>query len=68
MPKIELIHGDCFMGSGTTGLACKNQNRNFLGIEIDLKYFKIAEQRILHVPLPAIQRQVHNRLFDYLGL
>jgi len=34
------------MGSGTTGVACKNLNREFIGIEMDLKYFEIAEQRI----------------------
>jgi len=32
--------------SGTTGVACKNINRNFVGIELDEKYFKIAETRI----------------------
>jgi site-specific DNA-methyltransferase (adenine-specific) len=37
---------DPFMGSGTTGVACKNLNRNFIGIELDEKYFKIAEDRI----------------------
>ena len=37
---------DCFMGSGTTGVACVNTNRNFIGIEIDDGYFKIAESRI----------------------
>ena len=37
---------DPFMGSGTTGVACKNLNRNFIGIELDETYFKIAEQRI----------------------
>jgi DNA modification methylase len=37
---------DPFMGSGTTGVACKNLNRNFIGIELDPKYFKIAEKRI----------------------
>lgn len=37
---------DPFMGSGTTGVACKNLNRNFIGIELDEKYFKIAEERI----------------------
>ena len=37
---------DCFMGSGTTGVACKNLNRDFIGIELDEGYFKIAEERI----------------------
>lgn len=37
---------DFTMGSGTTGVACKNINRNFIGIEMDDKYFDIAENRI----------------------
>ena len=37
---------DCFMGSGTTGVACKNLNRNFIGIEIDEEYFNVAKNRI----------------------
>lgn len=37
---------DFTMGSGTTGVACKNTNRNFIGIEQDENYFKIAEERI----------------------
>jgi len=37
---------DFAMGSGTTGVACKNLNRDFIGIEMDDKYFKIAENRI----------------------
>jgi site-specific DNA-methyltransferase (adenine-specific) len=37
---------DFVMGSGTTGIACKNTGRNFIGIEKDDKYFKIAEARI----------------------
>lgn len=31
---------------GTTGVACKNLNRNFIGIELDEKYFSVAEVRI----------------------
>jgi site-specific DNA-methyltransferase (adenine-specific) len=34
------------MGSGTTGVACKNLNRNFIGIELDSNYFDIAKGRI----------------------
>jgi len=37
---------DFTMGSGSTGVACKNLNRNFIGIEKDEKYFDIAKQRI----------------------
>ncbi len=37
---------DCFMGSGTTGVACVNTNRNFIGIELDPQYFEIAKKRI----------------------
>jgi DNA modification methylase len=37
---------DFTMGSGTTGVACVNTNRNFIGIELDENYFKIAEKRI----------------------
>ena len=37
---------DCFMGSGTTGVACKNLCRDFIGIELDDEYFKIASDRI----------------------
>jgi DNA modification methylase len=37
---------DPFMGSGTTGVACHELGRNFIGIELDEGYFKIAEDRI----------------------
>lgn len=37
---------DFTMGSGTTGVACKNLKRNFIGIEKDKKYFMVAKQRI----------------------
>ena len=37
---------DCFMGSGSTGVACINTNRRFIGIELDDKYFDIAKKRI----------------------
>jgi hypothetical protein len=37
---------DPFMGSGTTGIACRNLNFDFIGIEMDAEYLKIAEARI----------------------
>ena len=37
---------DCFMGSGSTGVAAKNTNRKFIGIEMDKNYFDIAKNRI----------------------
>lgn len=47
---------DPFMGSGTTGVACANLGRSFIGIEIDRKYFDIACERI-------DQAQRQQRLF-----
>lgn len=41
----ETVLDNC-MGSGTTGVACKNLNRNFIGIELDKKYFEMAKERI----------------------
>ena len=40
---------DNCMGSGSTGVACKHLNRNFIGIELEKKYFDIAEERIENV-------------------
>ncbi len=37
---------DPFMGSGTTGVACVNLNRSFIGMEIDEKYYQLAKDRI----------------------
>lgn len=51
MPDIIL---DPFAGSGTTGVACMNLKRKFIGVEIDRRYFDIACQRI-----EAAQQQLH---------
>ena len=37
---------DSTMGSGSTGVACKNMNRDFIGIEMDKEIFKVAEERL----------------------
>ena len=46
----ETVLDNC-MGSGSTGVACVNTNRNFIGIELDEKYFKIAKERIEKISL-----------------
>lgn len=56
---------DCFMGSGTTGVACAKLNRNFIGMEINPDYFEIAKSRIYGTsvqapslsPSPALPKQ-----------
>ncbi len=53
----DLVLDNC-MGSGTTGVACKNLNRNFIGIELDSEYFKIAESRI--------KEEVPNTLQEFI--
>ena len=56
LPKAETIL-DPFMGSGTTGVACANLGRKFIGIEIEEKYFDIACERITAA-------YAQGRLFD----
>jgi len=45
---------DPFMGSGTTGVAAVQLNRNFIGIEIEPKYFDIAEKRIKEAQMQLV--------------
>jgi DNA modification methylase len=62
---------DPFMGSGTTGVACVRLNREFIGIEIEPKYFDIACDRIsseltrpaLFTNKPQLNNRYRERLF-----
>ena len=47
--KKDEIVLDPFMGSGSTGVAALNLDRQFIGIEVDKKYFDIAQERISKV-------------------
>jgi DNA modification methylase len=51
---------DCFMGSGTTAIACINTNRNYIGFEIDTDYYKIAEERIRKAKLDKLLEEKEN--------
>lgn len=46
---------DPFMGSGTTGIACVLEGREFIGIEREAEYVEIAEKRIAHYRLPMLE-------------
>lgn len=53
---------DPFMGGGTTAIACKKSNRNYIGIEIEPKYFAIAEKRLQEaqsqIRLPLDEKEI----------
>lgn len=53
---------DCFFGAGTTGLVAKRLNRNYIGIELNPEYIKIAEKRIIEdqytKPVEQIKGQI----------
>jgi len=58
---------DPCMGSGTTGVAAINTNRNFIGIEREQKYFMIAKERIESaVPVEELVQEARNPLVDAL--
>lgn len=54
---------DCFMGGGSTGLACLFKNRNFIGCEIDKEYFEISERR-----LKSTYNTLRESLFYGIGI
>ena len=51
----ETVLDNC-MGSGTTGVACKKTNRNFIGIEKDTEYFTQAKERIESVTVEQVSQ------------
>ena len=57
----EWVLDNC-MGSGTTGVACINTNRNFIGIEQEEKYFTIAKDRLEKADESAIQQHITQKL------
>ena len=48
---------DCFMGSGSTGVACVNTGREFIGIELDKKYYDTAFERIKQAEFEKEQQE-----------
>ncbi len=54
---------DCFSGSGTTCVAAKQLDRQFIGIEIDPKYYKIAIERLENCTIDANSILKKNKLF-----
>lgn len=59
----DLVLDNC-MGSGTTGVACVNTNRNFIGIELTQEYFDIARDRILEAEKSLLEVDLRNKKVD----
>lgn len=59
----DLVLDNC-MGSGTTGVACINTNRNFIGIEMDADYFDIARNRIFEAKQEKLTKPRQALLFS----
>ncbi len=51
---------DCFMGSGTTAIACQQFNRKFIGIEISKEYCDIAKKRLSQQTLSSLKGNKSN--------
>ncbi len=60
---------DPFMGSGTTGVACKNLKRKFIGMELEEEYFKLSEDRIygrITAPVPDKRKKKEEPCFKQM--
>ena len=59
---------DCFIGSGTTAVACKELNRNYIGFEIDPKFYQIAVDRLngLSQQDKRLKESGVMNIFDYM--
>ena len=55
---------DPFMGSGTTGVACKIHSRNFIGIELDKHFYEISENRINEAQENIFDKYYQPELFE----
>lgn len=60
---------DPFLGSGTTAVAAKDLNRQYIGFEIDDKYFKIANDRLNNISQSELREKEHGifNIFDYMN-
>lgn len=75
MVKKHILHStnendivlDAFVGSGTTCVACKELNRQYIGFEINEKYFKIAKDRLNGINQKG-QMDLFNTDFEQLDL
>lgn len=79
MNDVKLFHGnclelikdipdgsvDCFMGSGSTGVACVRNNRKFIGIELQEKYYEITRNRIAE---EQVNTGLPNKVPPFLNL
>lgn len=59
---------DCFLGSGTTAVACKETGRRYIGFEIDEEYYKIAVNRLNGISQKDIKNKEKGiqNIFDYI--
>ena len=61
---------DCFLGSGTTAVACKELGRNYIGFEVNKEYFDIAQNRLNGISQKDIilkEKGIQN-IFDFIGV